>query len=201
MNTIAKLNGLVLAAGKSRRMGTDKGLIKYHRQAQRMHIYQLLNYFCDKVYMSIREDQQREFDSSVQCIIDKNHYPGPFNGIMSAHLKYPKAAWLVLACDMPLVDKNSIEKLIGKREVLQYATAYQASDKEFPEPLFAIWEPIGLQAAQGYLKDGHPPSPLQFLRSNKVETVEPLDDDVLLNANFNADYHSMIKKINDKPDL
>lgn len=198
MNSIAKLNGLVLAGGQSRRMGTDKGLLKYHNKPQRLFIYDLLDEFCENVYVSIRSDQQEEFDSTVPCIVDQNNYPGPFNGLMSAYIKDPNKAWLVLACDMPLVDSDAIARLISKRQVSQKATAYKATHQEFPEPLFAIWEPEGLRAAQNYLKEGHSCSPLKFLEESNVEIVNPLCDDVLLNVNHSEDYQSILKKIKEK---
>ncbi|WP_417363116.1 NTP transferase domain-containing protein [Galbibacter sp.] len=198
MNSIAKLNGLVLAGGQSRRMGTDKGLLDYHNQPQRFFIYDLLNEFCEQVYMSIREDQQEEFNSETLCIVDHNNHLGPFNGLMSAHVEHPDKAWLVLACDMPLIDRESISRLIEKRAILKNATAYQASHQTFPEPLFAIWEPEGLSAAQDYLKNGDSCSPVKFLSQSTVEIVNPLSDQVLLNINDTEDYQSILNKIKEK---
>lgn len=198
MTSIAKLNGLVLAGGHSRRMGTDKGLLEYHNQPQRAYIYKLLQEFCERVYLSIREDQQVELDPSTLCIVDKNKYPGPFNGLMSAHEEHPDKAWLVLACDMPLVDRAALFKLIQHRATLKNATSYKANHQAFPEPLFAIWEPQGLSAAQRFLEDGISSSPIKFLSQSAVEIVDPLNDQVLLNINDAQDYQSILKKIKDK---
>jgi len=198
VNSIAKLNGLVLAGGQSRRMGTDKGLLEYHDQPQRFYIYNVLKEFCEQVYMSVREDQLEEFDSDTKCIVDQNMYPGPFNGLMSAHLAHPDKAWLVLACDMPLVDRDAIKRLISQRAPLKIATAYKAKHQIFPEPLFAVWEPEGLRVAQAYLERGKSFSPVKFLVDNAVELVSPLSDQVLLNINHAEDYQSILKKIKEK---
>ncbi|NNE77041.1 MAG: NTP transferase domain-containing protein, partial [Pricia sp.] len=49
-----KIYGLVLAGGKSSRMGKDKGLIPYHGMPQREYLYHLLGRVCDKTFLSIR---------------------------------------------------------------------------------------------------------------------------------------------------
>ena len=59
---IPRLNGLVLAGGKSQRMGEDKGQINYHGKPQREYLYDLLNGFTESTYMSCRPDQVSEFD-------------------------------------------------------------------------------------------------------------------------------------------
>src|SRR5690606_25938448 len=179
-------------------MGTDKGLLKYHNIPQRLYIYNLLDEFCENVYVSIRQDQQMEFESNLPYIVDHNNYSGPFNGLMSAYSKDPYKAWLVLACDMPLVDRDAIIRLVNKRATSQRATVYKAMDKDFPEPLFAIWEPQGLRAAQDYLKTGHSCSPLRFLVESNVEIVNPLSDEILLNVNHTKDYQKVLRKIKEK---
>src|SRR5699024_3620242 len=167
--------------GQSRRMQTDKGLLVYHNKPQREYLYDLLSEFCEKVYMSVRYDQVDELHSKVEYIVDQNKYPGPFNGIMSAYLKDAQSAWLVIACDMPMVDRESIARLILKRNLTQKATVYKAKDKEYLEPLFAIWEPKALAKVEECLnKDKVCSSPLKFLRDNDVEVVNPSHDDVLL---------------------
>ena len=101
---IPQLYGLVLAGGKSTRMGSDKGLIQYHDRPQQEYLYHLLEQVCSKVYLSIRNEQQASVSNEFNVIADQNEYHGPFNGILSAHKAHPNVAWLVLACDLPLLD-------------------------------------------------------------------------------------------------
>ena len=110
-----KLYGLVLAGGKSSRMGRDKGEICYHEEPQRIHAYKLLDVLCERTFLSVREDQENQIAKSFGTITDLNNFRGPFNGIMSAHYKYPEVAWLVLATDLPLLATKDVLKLIKNR--------------------------------------------------------------------------------------
>src|SRR4051812_47661865 len=60
MNSIKKpLNGLVLAGGKSERMGRDKTRINWHGKEQCYYISDLLKPFCSEVFISCRHEQQQ----------------------------------------------------------------------------------------------------------------------------------------------
>ena len=150
-NNIAKLYGLVLSGGKSTRMGNDKGLIEYHRVPQREFLYHLLDKVCDKTFLSVRNEQKEELATDFNLIVDENKFRGPLNGILSAHSKYPNMAWLVLACDLPLINDESIAALIANRDSSKIATAYATKDSMLPEPLATIWEPLGLKNAITYM--------------------------------------------------
>ena len=66
---------------------------------------------------------------------------GPMGGILSAFERDRRSAWLVLACDMPLLTPESIASLVQGRDPWRMATALRDPAKSFPEPLAAIWEP------------------------------------------------------------
>ncbi len=193
-----KLNALVLAGGKSTRMGTDKGELEYQGKPHREYLYELLEEFCDDVYLSIRAEQKEDLGSNFKTIIDTNDFKGPMNGIMSAHQQFPDAAWLVVATDLPLADKNSIQNLIENRNPDKVATAYATHESGLPEPLFAIWEPHAFTKALEYLKDGLKTCPRKFLINNNTQLIFPKNDAVLINANTTEDYKLALQKLNEK---
>lgn len=184
----APLYGLILSGGKSTRMGNDKGLLNYHGKPQREYLYELAASYCNDVYYSSREDQLSSFSEKAKVIVDNNKYRGPFNGIFSAHQRHPKVAWLVLACDLPLLDKVGISELINNRNKNKIATCISSKGSGLPEPLIAIWEPAALVAAQNYFETVQSSCPRKFLINSDIELVEPSSDDQLYNANSKEDY-------------
>lgn len=190
------LFGLVLSGGKSSRMGQDKGLIAYHGMPQREYLYTILNSLCEHTFLSIRADQQKEVGSSYKTIVDTNEFSGPYNGLLSAHQSYPEAAWLVLACDLPLMDIKGVQELIKQRDSSKMATTFADIKNPLPEPLCAIWEPRALRESIAYLESENSAGPRKFLINNDVKLVFPARPEVLLNANSKSDYEEAILKLN-----
>tara|TARA_R110002051_G_scaffold4587_1_gene25086 strand:+ start:7911 stop:8510 length:600 start_codon:yes stop_codon:yes gene_type:complete len=189
------LYGLVLSGGKSTRMGTDKGLLTYHNKPQREYVYDLLTKVCDKTFLSIRLNQLDEVSKKFEVIVDGDEFNGPFNGILSAHKKHPKVAWLVLACDLPLMKIEALVALISKRNRSKYATAFALRDNPLPEPLAAIWEAKGLSLALGFIQSEQGTGPRKFLIHHDVELVFPKEENVLLNANSESEYEHALKLV------
>ncbi|MFS4415766.1 NTP transferase domain-containing protein [Maribacter sp. 2307ULW6-5] len=186
------LYGLVLAGGRSSRMGSDKGLLYYHGKPQREHLYQMLAPLCDRVYLSLRPDQVAAVPPHYRVVADTNEHGGPFNGLLSAQKKHPGASWLVLACDLPLMDRPALDRLLAKRERARVASAFSQEGSGRPEPLAAIWEAHGLEAARQFLEGGGPPSPQRFLLENQAHLVHPRRPQVLFNANSVQEYQQLL---------
>lgn len=195
MTSTANLYGLVLSGGKSTRMGTDKGLITYHGVPQREYLYDLLNQVCEKTFISLRKEQEVALSKRMKSIVDLNEFRGPYNGLLSAHKKYPEVAWLVLACDLPLMDLDALKELISKRDPAKQATAFALKEDPLPEPLCAIWEPHALQYSVAYLESGNGTCPRKYLINHDTKLVFPTNENILLNANSEEEYKEALKKL------
>jgi molybdopterin-guanine dinucleotide biosynthesis protein A len=195
MSSTPQLYGLVLAGGKSTRMGSDKGLLTYHDVPQQEYLYQLLGELCDDVFLSIRDEQTNTIPAGFKTIIDQNEYRGPFNGILSAHKAYPDVAWLVLACDLPLIDLETLKHLVENRNPKQGATSFATKESKLPEPLITIWEPSGLQEAIQHMQTAESSCPRKFLINSDTKLVFPERDEALYNANYIEDYKYAKSKI------
>ena len=178
-----KLNGLVLAGGKSMRMGRDKGAIHWHGREQRYYVADLLKHYCGNVFISCRDEAQcGELSPDYLTIKDTFTHLGPFGAILSAFREQPDSAWLVIACDLPLVDDSIVNYLIEHRNPATLATAYQSQDNEYPEPLITIYEaksyPVMLQfLAQGYS------CPRKVLINSDITLLQAQVADALMNVN------------------
>ncbi|MEM9142333.1 MAG: molybdenum cofactor guanylyltransferase [Bacteroidota bacterium] len=190
-----RLYGLVLSGGKSTRMGKDKGRIIYHKRPHREHLYHLLDTVCERTFVSIRPEQKEEIPARFNRILDQDHHGGPFNGILSAHMRFPTAAWLVLACDLPFMDTDALEQLILARDTMAMATALTLKEDPLPEPMCAIWEPKALDVAQNYLNRGNGSSPRKFLIHSNCRLVFPKNPQVLMNANSQEEYTAAMEKL------
>ncbi|MFD2999536.1 NTP transferase domain-containing protein [Pontibacter toksunensis] len=176
------LNGLVLAGGKSVRMGQDKGAMLWHGKEQRYFVADLLKEFCSEVFISCRPEQQDEFDSNYKTVADTFTGLGPYGAILSAFREQPDAAWLVVACDLPLLDQHTLQQLIDNRKVAAVATTYESPHDGFPEPLITIWEPKSYPLLLSFLAQGYT-CPRKVLRNSDINMLKPINPDALLNVN------------------
>lgn len=186
--------GLVLAGGKSTRMGRDKADLNYHGRPHKEVLYEYAAEFCERTFLSIRKEQMKP-DLKREYILDTDQFRGPFNGLLSAHKAYPEAAWLVIACDLPFLDKATIALLIEARDPARMATVLATHKTQLPEPLVAIWEPAALAEALEYLPQAESSCPRKFLLQQDIKLVFPESDDVLINANHPEDLEKVMQKI------
>lgn len=190
-----KLNGLILTGGKSSRMGTDKGALEYYEKNQIAHLHDLLEGLVDNIFVSCRFDQTHlSYIKPFQTISDRFIDFGPTGGILSAFQEDPDAAWIVLACDMPFLSKNSILELLEKRNPFAMASCYYNGEKKWPEPLYAIYEPKAAQKLGSYLALGKP-CPRKVLMNSRIELLKPVEENILKNANTPEDFSKLKNEI------
>jgi molybdopterin-guanine dinucleotide biosynthesis protein A len=152
----APLFGLVLAGGHSSRMGRDKAALEFNGRSQLARAYGLLSPLTAQCFVSVRADQRDDpLRSAYPQIVDLADGPrGPAAGIGAAQVAHPGAAWLVLACDLPLLDAATLQHLIASRAPAGLATAYRSHRDGLPEPLCAIWEPASAGPLAAFLRGG-----------------------------------------------
>jgi molybdopterin-guanine dinucleotide biosynthesis protein A len=186
------LYGLVLAGGRSTRMNTDKAALDYHGRPQARHVFDLLDPFCEKVFVSSRAGQADEPAlRGLPQIHDTFLDMGPMGGILSAMRVHPQAAWLVLACDLPLMDGPTLEGLLHRRNPFKLATAFVGSRGSLPEPLCAVYEPKSVFRMMHFLAQGLT-CPRKVLLNSDTELVEPANPTALVNANDPEGYREAI---------
>lgn len=177
------LHGLVLAGGRSVRMGEDKGALDYHGLPQWKRTAQLLAPFCESVYISCRPDQTEDVHPALP---DTSSGLGPAGGILSAFQQNSEVAWLVLACDLPLMDEATLQELVAARDIRRIATAFLSPDGGFPEPLIAIWEPRSYSVLLQFLGQGYS-SPRRMLNHMDIKLLQATNPHALRNANTPED--------------
>lgn len=178
------LRGLVLAGGRSQRMGQDKGKLSYHEgREQRAHAAELLAQFCQDVHVSCRPDQVVELEyAGLRPLPDTFADLGPLSGLLSAFRLDPNAAWLVVACDLPFLSETTLGHLVTHRQPARMATAFQSPENEWPEPLITIWEPGSYATLLRFLSLGYS-CPRKSLINSDIELLPPPAPQELRNIN------------------
>lgn len=176
------LNGLVLAGGKSQRMGFDKGAVNWHGKEQRYHMADMLKIFCSEVFISCQPEQRQQLDKNYETLPDTFAGLGPYGAILSAFREKPDSAWLVIACDLPLMDSVTLEYLIAHRDVSSTATAYISAFDGLPEPLITIWESKSYPVLLAFLAQGYS-CPRKVLINSESTLIAAPNPDALTNVN------------------
>ena len=190
----APLFGLVLTGGKSKRMGTDKAHMVYHSKPQQLHTADLLAPYCERVFISCRSEQVATLPQGYEALPDTFTDLGPLSGILSAFRQYPNSAWLVLACDLPLMQPVTLEQLINGRRPYKIATTFQSPYDSFPEPLVTIWEPKAYPILLQFLSLGYQ-CPRKVLINNDIALLQPTFPEQLTNANTPEEATAILQKL------
>jgi molybdenum cofactor guanylyltransferase len=186
------LYALVLAGGRSTRMQRDKAALTYHGQTQLEWAVSLLEPRALRVFVSVRPDQTRDpVRAGFEQIVDSHQNLGPIAGILAAQAKFPQAAWLVLACDLPFLDEDTLEHLTAARQPQRLATAYRSRHNGLPEPLCAIYEPSSREPLLAHIAGGKT-CPRKFLINSDVQLVDGPNPHALDNVNTPDEYGSAV---------
>jgi molybdopterin-guanine dinucleotide biosynthesis protein A len=192
MSAEAPLFGLVLAGGASTRMQRDKAAIQYHGQSQLQWTFQLLSHVCAATFVSVRPDQREEpTRANFPQVVDRQPGIGPIAGISAALQAHPKAAWLVVACDLPFLNEPTLRHLIAHRDPHKLATAFKSSHDGLPEPLCAIWEPAAREPVLAFIAAGKQ-CPRKFLINANALLLDLPDARALDNVNTSDEYRATL---------
>lgn len=187
-----RLRGLVLAGGRSSRYGADKAALRVDGQDLLARTTALLASCGLAVHVAVRAGQQQDpLRQRHLLLADEPGWSGPAAGLVAAWRHDPGAAWLAVACDMPLLHRGLIEALLLARDAScpATATAYAGADGR-PEPLCAIYEPATLAR----LAAGPASASLRrLLEQSGCRLIAAPGTDALASANTPADFDRLTR--------
>uniref|UniRef100_UPI003B590CE1 NTP transferase domain-containing protein n=1 Tax=Komagataeibacter piraceti TaxID=3229897 RepID=UPI003B590CE1 len=196
----AGLYGLVLTGGASQRMGCDKAALPYGGRPQLARAFDLLARHVKRCFISLRADQWADpLRAAYPGIMDRQEITamlggGPMVGVLSAHAAYPDVAWLVIACDLPMLDDATLAALVHERNADLAATAYLSESDGLPEPLCTIWEPATLAALDKQAVN-QKIRPRQMLTHSTVRLLEVKKTGALENINAPDERDRVLKRL------
>jgi len=195
------INGLVLAGGKSSRMGRDKSAITWHGKEQQYYMADLLQPLCNEVFISHRKEQEATTNEKYKTLIDTYTGIGPYGAILSAFQFRADVAWLVVACDLPLLDEATLRFLTAHRNYDSIATTFKSPHDGLPEPLITIWEPKSHEVLLSFLNEGYTCPRKVLIKSNDVTILQPPHSNALMNVNTPEDMEKAQELILHKKEL
>ena len=195
MKTQQSIRGLVLAGGRSSRMGRDKAALVHPdgRTLLRRCCDLLVEAGCATVAISLRHDQ--EIPAGLEdCEIVRDPEGaslGPIAGMVAGMRLHPDADWLVLACDLPRLDAATISNLVTSRREDEAFLSYRSEFDGLPEPLCAFYASGALPVLEKAFADDLR-CPRKILIRNDCRLLDPVTARALDNANTPEDWESAI---------
>lgn len=182
------VNGLVLAGGRSTRMGQDKaGMMHPDGQTLLQRTLDLMERFCERRFVSLRFDQLLPTVAAGHEKIGIIRDPagksvGPMTGICAAMRTAPEKTWLIVSCDLPRLDRETLTHLIDSIEPGEHVLAYRSEFDGLPEPLCALYGPGSLPLLEEAMERGFH-CPRKVLMQNHCRLLSPVTARALENTN------------------
>lgn len=149
--TKMEVTGIILAGGKSSRMGTDKGLQELCGKSLISYSIQVLSELCSTIIISTSSDAYQSF--GYQTVADEIPGIGPMGGIYSALKQSKTEKNLVLSCDLPFVSKELLSYILKNSEGYQVAVPWQGN--QHYEPLCGFYNLSVLDQMQVFIQNGN----------------------------------------------
>jgi len=128
---LSNMTGVILAGGRSSRMGKDKGLVDVQGKPLFEHVAERLQSQVGEILISCNQNADRygrEFKTVPDIIQD---FSGPLAGMLAA-LKMSKTEWvLFVPCDVPGFPANLVDAFLSN--ILDHQAIYARDhDREHP---------------------------------------------------------------------
>ena len=177
------LSVYILAGGQSARMGQEKGLVKILGKTMIEYVLDVAKSLTDRIVIVTANPAYEPF--GYELIQDQISFSGPAGGIdaMLQHSSSPKN--LVLSCDMPLIDAQSIRVLIDESKSFDITAA--AGDGGV-QPFPAVYHAQCKEQWRSLLSEGYKKLQdyFQHFAVNQVDPQKLLRYNTLLFKNVNT---------------
>lgn len=182
---------IILAGGKSSRMGRDKSLLATDNIPLIEKIaFQLADHF-PEIIIGANDWKKYKF-LHLPVVPDLEEGKGPLMGIYSTLLKSKHEVNFVVACDIPDLEMNYIKELIQEAQDHQIVVPVGSDGKL--EPLFAVYRKSILPEIKSLLDAGQRKVRLLFERTDAKYLPLPSAGNWYRNLNTMEDYQNYLQK-------
>jgi molybdopterin-guanine dinucleotide biosynthesis protein A len=189
-NKLIKINTIILAGGKSSRMGKDKALLDINGTPLLKKTYDIAQQCTDRVYIVTPWVKKYRSILPKECnfIEELSSFQGGLMAFSQA-LNEVKSDWiLLLACDLPFLTVKEIQKWIKYLpDIQEKSIAFLPKNDKVWECLCGFYRSNCRQSLVNYLKTGNR-SFQKWLNNEIIEELRVENNDILFNCNSPEDY-------------
>ncbi len=184
-------NAIIMAGGKSTRMGQDKSLLQVSGKTLLEHIYSQLDGNFNKVLVSAGEKNRHENMGERQVVCDQKPGEGPLMGILSSLEHSDIETNFIVACDIPDIPLFFVRRMVSLTG--DFDCVIPVNEEGRLETLFGIYKKSMINPIQEALARGERRIRDVFEKV-KVNYIK-LDKSVnLKNLNTISEYQAYITK-------
>ena len=181
---------IILAGGKSSRMGVDKSLLAVNGQPMIAHIVKQLEQHFDEVIIGANDPGKYAFlKRAVVPDVEKNR--GPLMGIYSCLRASSTEVNFITACDIPEMNLRLIQNMINLTRDADIVMPIKKGERH--EPLYAVYRKSIAGKAE-FVLNNNGKRIIELLDHVRVKLIEFSDTGWYQNLNLKDDYYAYIKK-------
>jgi len=180
------ISAFILCGGKSSRMQSEKGLVKYKNKAFIQWVIDAIKPITNTIFLVTDNPDYSVFGYSIVADVHKDK--GPIGGIYSALNRSETDSNIVLSCDVPIISTSVIQKYLINKMTDNHDVTFLSDDKNI-YPLIAI-----------YSKNVTPKF-LEAINADKLKLVLLLKELKCLNIKVKSEDFESIRNINTKEEL
>ncbi|MBM3318490.1 MAG: molybdenum cofactor guanylyltransferase, partial [Candidatus Eisenbacteria bacterium] len=185
------VTGLILAGGRSRRMGEPKALLPLGGETVLAALVEQLRRRCARVFV-VSSRAGREAYGKYPVIVDEADDQGPLMGLCSGLAASPTEINLVAACDIPRLPSPLLDALLGcmsEHDIAFVSLPWRGGD----QPLLGAYRRAVLPAVRKLLERGERRIVELFPLARTVRVLVE-DDRWYANLNTPGDYREFLTR-------
>lgn len=199
-----KISCIIVAGGRSERMGRDKKFLVINGRSMLEHVVQAVSELSDDIIVSVASESQAKKVKKLtnrKVVMDELKGLGPIAGLMAGLKSCKNEYALALPCDTPFIEPNVFKHMIKARGNYDAVIPRQGS---FIEPLHAVYRVSSMvKACAETLEDNKTDIRSAISRLEKVnympfEVFRKYDERLLTFQNINTmkELKSILKQDN-----
>lgn len=170
------ITGVILAGGKSSRMGQAKAFLPYKGATLIEHIISEVKPYCKSIILSANDPEKYQY-LSLPVITDQNRDCGPLGGLEAVLAKISTQYCFIVPCDLPFFSGKIIPVLSAE---IEDADVCVPVINNFYEPLVALYSKNALSGIRHSIEQGS----YKVMDAFKGLNVKKLEEDKIYQSNL-----------------